>query len=70
MNIFQQISLINRIKKAIKKSKKLIDSKKDVAEKVRKHLENIMSEFQELVRLLPDFRNIYFEVVDIIEEVK
>ena len=70
MNIFQKISLINRISKAIKKSKKLIDSKHDIAEKVRKHIENIMFEFQELVRLLPDFRNVYFEIVAIIEDVK
>lgn len=70
MNIFQQISLINRIKKAVKKSKKLIDSRKDLAEKVRKHLDNIIGEVQELVRLLPDFRNVYFEIVTIIEDIK
>ena len=70
MNIFQKIAFINRISKAYKKSKKLIDSKKDLAEKVRKHLDNIMGEIQELVRLLPDFRNIYFEVTEIIENIK
>lgn len=70
MNIFQKISLINRISKAIKKSKKIIDEKKEVAEKVRKHIENIMSEFQNIVRILPDLRNIYFEIVEIIEETK
>lgn len=70
MNIFQKVSLINRISKAIKKSKKLIDEKKELAEKVRKHIENIMCEFQEIVRLLPDLRNIYFEIVEIIEETK
>ena len=70
MNIFQKVSLINRISKAIKKSKKLIDEKKELAEKVRKHIENTMCEFQEIVRLLPDLRNIYFEIVEIIEETK
>lgn len=70
MNIFKQIALANRIKKAFKKSKKLIDSKKDLAEKVRKHLDIILGEVQELLRLLPDFRNIYFEVVEIIENIK
>lgn len=70
MNIFQKISLSNKITKVIKKSKKLIDSKHDIAEKVRKHIENIMFEFQELVRLLPDLRNVYFEIVTIIEDVK
>lgn len=70
MNIFQKIAFINKISKAVKKSKKLIDSRKDLAEKVRKHLDNIIGEVQELVRLLPDFRNIYFEAIEIIENIK
>lgn len=70
MNIFQKISLINRITKAIKKSKKLIDSKREVAEKVRKHIDNICGEAQEIVRLLPDLRNVYFEIIEIVEEIK
>lgn len=70
MNIFQKISLINRISKAIKKSKKIIDERKEVAEKVRGYIENIMENFQNIVRLLPDLRNIYFEIVEIIEETK
>ena len=56
MNIFQKIAFINRVSKAYKKSKK--------------HLDNIIGEIQELVRLLPDFRNIYFEVIEIIENIK
>ena len=70
MNIFQKISLINKIKKAIKKSKKLIDEKKDLAEKVRKHLDNILGEVQELLRLLPAFREVYFEVLEIVENIR
>jgi len=70
MNIFKAIGLANKIEKAIKKSKTLIDTKKDLAEKIRKHIENIMGEFQELVRLLPDLRNVYFEVVEIVENIK
>lgn len=70
MNIFKAIGLVNKIEKAIKKSKFLIDSKKGLAEKVKKHIENIMGEVQELVRLLPDLRNVYFEVVEIVENIK
>ena len=70
MNIFHAIGLANRIEKAVKKSKKLIDEKRDLAEKVRKHLENICGEAQELVRLLPDLRNVYFEIINLIEELK
>jgi len=70
MNIFQKIAFINKVSKAYKKSKKLIDSKKDLAEKVRGHLDNILGEIQELLRLLPDFRNVYFEAIEIIEHIK
>lgn len=70
MNIFQKISLINKISKAIKKSKKLIDEKKDLAEKVRNQINNICADFQELIRLLPDFKNIYLDILTIIEETK
>jgi len=70
MNIFQKVSLINKITKAIKKSKKIVDAKKGIAEDVKKHLDVICGEVQELLRLLPDFRNVYFEVVEIIEHIK
>lgn len=70
MNIFKKVAFIKRIEKAIKNSKKLIDSKKDLAEKVKKHLNNICSEVQELVRILPDFRNVYFEIIEIIDNIK
>lgn len=70
MNIFQKIAFVNRISKAVKKSKLLIDTKKDLAEKVRKHIDNIIGEVQELVRLLPDLRNVYLEVVEIVENIK
>ena len=70
MNIFKKVAIIKRIEKAIKNSKKLIDSKKDLAEKVKKHLNNICSEVQELVRILPDFRNVYFEIIEIIDNIK
>ena len=70
MNIFKKVALIKRIEKAIKNSKKLIDSKKDLAEKVKKHLNNICAEIQELVRILPDFRNVYLEIIEIIDNIK
>ena len=70
MNIFQKVAFINRVSKAIKKSKTLIDSKREVAEKVRKHLDNICAEIQEVLRLLHDFRNVYFEAIEIIENIK
>ena len=70
MNIFKAIGLVNKIEKSIKKSKTLIDTKKDLAEKVKKHIDNIIGEVQELVRLLPDLRSVYFEVIEIVENIK
>lgn len=64
MNIFQKISLINKITRAIEKSKIIIDSKKDVAEKARKHIQNIIFELDGLVSILPDFRIPYREIME------
>jgi len=69
-NIFRQIIFINKTKKAIKKSKSLINSKKDLAGKVRKHFDNILGEVHELLKLLPDLKEVYFEAIEIIENIK
>ena len=58
MNIFQKIALINKITKAIKKSKKVIDAKKGVAEEIKKHIDVIEGELQAIAVHLPDFRNL------------
>lgn len=70
MNIFQKIAFINKVTKAYKKSTFLINSKRDLAEKVRKHLDTINVEIQELLRLLPDFKSVYNEAISILEEIK
>lgn len=69
MSIFKAISLYNKIQKAIKKSKKLIDTKQDLAKEVREHINVLCFECKEIIKLLPDFRNIYLEIVEIIESI-
>lgn len=70
MNVFKAIGLFNKIEKAVKNSKKIIDAKKGTADQVKKIINNICGEIQDLIRLLPDFRNIYFEILEIIENIK
>lgn len=67
LNFFQKIVLLNKINKAYKASKKLIDSKKGLADEVRKILANIKADIEALVALLPDFKEAYNELKAIIE---
>lgn len=67
LNIFQKISLLNKINKAYKASKKLIDSKKGLAEEIKKIIANLKADFEALVALLPDFKEVYNEIKAIIE---
>ena len=70
MKIFKAIKLANKIEKTVKRSKLLIDNKKGLAEKVKKHIENITVEVKELSHLLPDLRNMYIEIVEFVENIK
>ena len=70
MNIFQKIAFINRISKAWKKAKKAIETKKDLAEKVRNQINKILDDLQELTKLLPDLKGVYYETIEIIEAIK
>jgi hypothetical protein len=62
MNIFKILFLYNKIQKAIKKSKKIIDAKKGIAEEIKKHIDNIEGELQAIAVHLPDFRNLFSEI--------
>ena len=67
MNLIQKIKLLNKLNKAWKASKKLIDSKKGLADEVKKVLANIKADIEALVALLPDFKEVYNELKKIIE---
>lgn len=55
MNIIEAIILYKKINKAYKESKKLIDSKKGLAEEVRKAIATLQADLYIISVLLPDF---------------
>lgn len=69
MNIFKKIALINRIKKSIKQAKKMIDTNNGLAAQVKNRIEYLINDVEELTRLLPQFKPIYKEIIEIVKEV-
>lgn len=69
MNIFKKIVLIGKIKKAFKKSKKMIDNNQGLAVEVKNRLFYLKADIEAMLSLLPQFKPIYKEVVEIIKEV-
>lgn len=69
MNIFKKIALINKVKKSIKQAKKMIDENNGLAAQVRNRIEYLVNDVEELVRLLPQFKPIYKEIIEIVKEV-
>ena len=69
MNIFKKIALINKIKKSIKQAKKMIDTNNGLAVQVKNRIEYLINDVEELVRLLPQFKPIYKEIIEIVKEV-
>ena len=69
MNIFKKIVLVNKIKKAIKKSKKMIDENQGLAVDVRNRLNYLKADIEEMLSLLPQFKPVYKEIIEIVKEV-
>lgn len=69
MNIFKKIVLVNKIKKAFKKTKKMIDNNQGLAVDVRNRLNYLKADIEEMLSLLPQFKPIYKEVLEIVKEV-
>lgn len=69
MNIFKKIVLINKIKKAFKKAKKMINENQGLAYDVRNRLQYLVADIEEMLSLLPQFKPIYKEVLEIVKEV-
>lgn len=69
MNIFKQISFVNKAKKSWKEAKKLIDNNKGTAEEARQ----IYIEFKALadraINLLPPLKDTVGGLIDIIKKV-
>lgn len=67
-NFIKAIKLYNKTNKAYKASKKLIDSKKDLNKDVGKAIETLKADLENLVVLLPDYKEALIELKEIIED--
>lgn len=65
MGIIARIKLYNKINKAIKQAKEVIDNNQGVASDVRKVLKNIQVDIEMLTRLLPSLKGVYKELKEI-----
>lgn len=68
MNIFKKIALVNKVKKAIKQTKKLLDTNKDLTKEVKRVIGNLKQDIDALLTLLPHLKPIYKEVIEIVKE--
>ena len=69
MNIFKKIALINKIRKATKQAKTMIDKNKGLAEEIKRIIGNLKTDIEALLTYLPQFKPIYKEVIEIVKEV-
>jgi len=68
MNLIQKIKLLNKIKKAYKASKKLIDSKQGLAKETQDAIIELRVAAQKFVELLPEFKDVYLDLEVIIKD--
>ena len=66
MNIIKAYKLYKKINKAYKASKKLLDNKQGLAEETKECIADIRNDVQRLVKLLPDYKEVYLDLEVII----
>ena len=69
MKLFKRLTLVNKFKNALKQSKQTIDSNKGLAAEVKNRLEYLSYDIEELLKLLPQLKPVYREVVEVVKEV-
>lgn len=62
MNFFKKLILVNKISKAIKKAKNIIDEHSQLAEDLQKALLNLKADFEVLAALLPSLKGVYNDI--------
>lgn len=62
------IFFIFKIKKAVKQTKKMLDTNKDLTREVKRIIGNIKQDVEILLTFLPQFKPIYKEFVEIIKK--
>lgn len=67
MNIFKKIALINKITKAAKQAKKIIDEHEHLTGDLQKALLNLKADLELLAGLLPSLRNVYKDIKELID---
>lgn len=67
MNIFKQIALINKAKKAIKQAKQTVDKNRGLAEDVKKKVGNVKMAIEDLLFSLPMLKPLYTDIVAIVK---
>lgn len=67
MNIFKAIKLYNKLNKAYKASKKLIDSKEGLAKEMRKIIADGLLLIDRCAGILPEFKNTFAELKKIVK---
>lgn len=69
MNIFKKIALINKVKKAVKQAKKMIDDNQGLANEIKRVIGNLKADIEALLTYLPQLKPIYKEIIEIVKEV-
>lgn len=69
MNVFKKIKLIGKIQKALKQAKEMIDKNQGLAVDIKNRLHYLVADIEEMLRLLPHFKPIYKEIIEIVKEV-
>lgn len=69
MNIFKKIAFVNKVRKAVKQAKQMIDKNQGLAVDVKNRLHYLVCDIEEMLSLLPQFKPVYKEVIEIVKEV-
>lgn len=67
LSLIQKIKLLNKINKAYKASKKLIDEKQGLAKETQEAIIELRAAAQKFVELLPEFKDVYLDLEVIIK---
>lgn len=67
MNIFKKIIIFNKINKALKEAKKLIDHNHQLTEDTKTIIANLKTNFEALVVLLPSLKLAYEDFKEILK---
>lgn len=68
MNLFQKISLIGKVNKAVKEINKLKEANSEIADKIKEIIDDIINVLNKLKEVVPAIDNLVEEVIAIIKK--